>query len=100
MREFRSFFAAFLALVAVESFVVQHRTRQTESLEAIRVRNWQESDPVLNVLEAYSKSSRFDPEGPLTTDCSSALQESRIPTARTTVVAFSALSMKVLWEQL
>ena len=74
MREFRSFFAAFLALVAVESFVVQHRTRQTESLEAIRVRNWQESDPVLNVLEAYSKSSRFDPEGPLTTDCSSALQ--------------------------
>ena len=56
--------------------------------------------PVLNVLEAYSKSSRFDPEGPLTTDCSSALQESRIPTARTTVVAFSALSLKVLWGQL
>ena len=49
MRQFRSFFAAFLALVAVESFLVQHRTRQTESLEAIRVRDWQESDPVLNV---------------------------------------------------
>jgi hypothetical protein len=73
MREFRSLFAAFLALIAVESFVVQHRTRRAESLEAIRVRDWRESDPVLNVLEAYSKSIRFDPEGP-PTDCSSALQ--------------------------